>query len=474
MTKMVEKFLSKALLKDFKSFLIKSFNTINSGYKFHDNWHINLLSDVMNQSFDSDLKRVVINIPPRSLKSVIASVVFPAWVLAKDPKKRIIVVSYSKELALKHSADCRTIMQSDWYKKTFKESHIAYGFNSKHKFGTKSNGYRFATSVGGTLTGEGGDIIIIDDPHNPSEVRSKKARQEVVNWYKNVLLSRLNNKQDGVIILVMQRLHEEDLSGFLLSKNANWNHVCLPLISDSKCDVFFNNKLYFTRDAGDILIYDATQEWIENTKNEIGIEAFLAQYQQKPIKEEGNLIKREWIKIEDHSKTNFEHFYISIDCASGVKINNDYSAIAVFAKFNGQIVLFEMMREKLEYLDLKSLIEEKISKYKPDNILIENKSNGASLIQELKTKNSFITEINPKNSKEYRVNKSISFMQSGNFVLHKNEAWNENFINEITQFPFAAHDDQVDAVSQFLNWYYEKFYQTDETKIQLRKLFDDY
>ena len=163
----------------------------------------------------------MINIPPRYLKSVICSVAFPAWVMGRNPTKRIIVASYSKILATKHSQDTRLIMQSKWYKKNFPRTIIAEGMNEKNKFCTTENGFRFATSTGGTLTGEGGDILIVDDPHNPMHVFKKNTRNKVINWFSSVFSSRLNNKKTGSIMIVMQRLHEEDLCGYLLNETVS-------------------------------------------------------------------------------------------------------------------------------------------------------------------------------------------------------------------------------------------------------------
>ena len=160
-----------------KYFLRKAFSTLNPSIKLQWNWHLDYLCDILEEVENGKIKRLLINIPPRYLKSIICSVSFPAWALGRDPTKRIIVASYSKILATKHSTDTRQIMQSKWYKKIFPNTIIPNGMNEKNKFCTTANGFRFATSVNGTLTGEGGDILIIDDPHNPIGIYNKANRK---------------------------------------------------------------------------------------------------------------------------------------------------------------------------------------------------------------------------------------------------------------------------------------------------------
>ena len=169
--------LKREILKnDLATFIHKTFNTVNHGVKYNHNWHIDLLAEYLKEVNAGNIKRLIINIPPRSLKSVCVSVAFPAWLLGNKPNSRIIVASYSELLSLKHSTDCRLVVSSKWFANTFPDFKLDDRQNEKHKFATTQNGYRFATSVGGSLTGEGGDVLIVDDPHNPQQVMSDKYR----------------------------------------------------------------------------------------------------------------------------------------------------------------------------------------------------------------------------------------------------------------------------------------------------------
>ena len=212
---------NEVLRNDLSAFIHKSFNTINPSVKYSHNWHIDLIAEYLKEVYNGNIKRLIINIPPRSLKSVCISVAFPALILGKNPSSRIIVASYSEILSLKHSTDCRIIINSQWFKKLFPDFQLNQSQNEKHKFATTQNGYRFATSIGGSLTGEGGDILIVDDPHNPQQIMSDKYRLKTIEWFSNTFVSRLNDKKNGVIIIVMPRLHQNDLVGYLLSKPEN-------------------------------------------------------------------------------------------------------------------------------------------------------------------------------------------------------------------------------------------------------------
>ncbi len=228
------------------------------------------------------------------MKSICVSVAWPAWILGKYPSSRIIVASYSKLLSEKHSLDTRCIMQSDWYKELFPGVKLSKDQNTKYKFQTVQRGFRIATSVGGTLTGEGGDFIIVDDPISPAQALSKTFRTRAKNWFDQTLVTRLNDRKKGVIVLVMHRLHQKDLSGHLLSKPKNiWHHICLPMISEKEeiIDSIMTKKKNFYLRKENQLLYHLNDEEIEMIKIELGSYAFAAQYQQNPLQLSSGIIK---------------------------------------------------------------------------------------------------------------------------------------------------------------------------------------
>ncbi len=220
----------QALLRlDLASFIHKSFLELAPGEPYLPNWHIEAIAEKLMACERGDIRRLIITIPPRYLKSVAASVAFPAWVLGRRPHRKLICASYSQELANKLSIDCRSVMEADWYRKLFPDLRTPTK-QKQHLLKTSIGGMRLATSVTGTMRGLGGDMIIIDDPLKGLELLSKTERAQVAHWYDAVVRSRLNNKNEGVIILIMQRIHEDDLVGHVL-RNEEWVHLNIPAIA---------------------------------------------------------------------------------------------------------------------------------------------------------------------------------------------------------------------------------------------------
>jgi hypothetical protein len=217
------------LRNDFFSFIQKSFHQLNPHVQFLPNWHIEVIASELERCLRGETKRLIINVPPRSLKSHCASVAFPAWLLGHKPSTEIICVSYAQDLADKLALDCRSLMNSDWYRKVF-STRLSPLRQAVSEFMTESQGRRLATSVGGVVTGRGGEFIIIDDPIKPEEAVSDGRRDAVNEWYDRTLYSRLNNKVTGCIIIIMQRLHEDDLVGHLVQQGG-WKVLKFPAIA---------------------------------------------------------------------------------------------------------------------------------------------------------------------------------------------------------------------------------------------------
>jgi hypothetical protein len=229
-----------------------------------------IIADRLEAANAGEVKRIIFNMPPRSMKSMCVSVAWPAWILGNQPTARIIVASYSQRLSEKHSLDTRCVMQSSWCKKLFPEVELSQEQNTKYKFQTVQRGYRIATSVGGTLTGEGGDFIIVDDPLSSTQALSETFRKRATNWFDQTLVSRLNNRKKGVIVLVMHMLHQEDLTGHLLSKPKNiWHRICLPMISENK-EIIYSIK----KPAHPVSVIQVAQSTInEYTSNKTALRA---------------------------------------------------------------------------------------------------------------------------------------------------------------------------------------------------------
>ena len=210
----------EALLRqDFTTFAARCFGDLNPQAELAMNWHLEVIAAKLMEVRQGWIKRLIINLPPRHLKSLMASIAFPAWCLGHDPSAQILCVSYAQDLADKLARDCRSIMMRPWYRQIFR-TRLAAQRNAVQEFITTCQGYRLATSTGGVLTGRGADFILIDDPLKPEEALSKALRQACNEWYANTLYSRLNDKRSGVIVIIMQRLAEDDLVGHVLAQES--------------------------------------------------------------------------------------------------------------------------------------------------------------------------------------------------------------------------------------------------------------
>src|SRR5262245_1900824 len=274
-----------ALRDDFYSFVQASFPIVTPGASFSPNWHIEAMAYALSRVLNGEIKRLIITVPPRSLKSICASVAFPAYVLGHDPTRQIICVSYAEKLAGKHANDCRALMRSPLYGRLFPKTRISSAKDTELEFATTLGGNRLATSVGGTLTGRGGNIIVIDDPMKPQDAYSEAARESVKDWYSNTLLSRLDDKTKDAIVVVMQRLHLDDLVGHLLQQDG-WTHLNLPAIAEWEQSVPLGPARSHLRRTGDLLHPNReSRAVLDELKRSMGSLDFAAQYQQEPVAE---------------------------------------------------------------------------------------------------------------------------------------------------------------------------------------------
>lgn len=445
--------LNSVLRQDFPSFIIKVFNTINPGAEYYHSKHINIISDYLRAVQNGDINRLIINIPPRSLKSICVSVAWTAFLLGLDTTKRIMSASYSQMLSVKHSLDCRFILNSDWYKELFPNTILSKTHNQKSKFLTTANGFRFAISIGGSATGEGGDILIIDDPHNPTQIYSYKIRQKVIDWFEQTFVSRLNNRNRGAIVLIMQRLHSDDLAGYLLNNSNAWHHLKIPDIAD--CDYSF--KLTANSYVkGEVLEnYKEPADCLAKLEHEIGSYNYHAQYLHEPIPQGSSLLNIEDISFYENLPEKFDYFVQSWDTAIKISEDSDYSVCTIWGILGQKYYLISLARKKINYPELKNLKEKLANQYKPRFILIEDKASGQQLIQDLGFLGDSIrvVGIKPKLDKITRFASVVPLFQAGIVLMPRQSTI---ALKELLNFPHTKNDDIVDSVSQFLNFMKDK------------------
>lgn len=430
-------------------FIADVFKILNPSTEYSNNWHISLISEYLNAVQHGHIKRLIINLPPRSLKSIIVSVAWPAWILGLDPSKRIIAASYTQSLSTKHSLDTKIIMESELYCQNFSKTKLIR--TTQKKLITSKNGFRYATSIGGSITGEGGDYLIIDDPHNPTYVNSKKMRHKVIDWYENTFATRLNNPKKGAIVLVMQRLCIGDLTDYLKKQGSSWTVLSIPIQSDKKYTyVTFNHHYKYNKnDILDKTRYDLNV--LNQIKQSIGLHNFNAQYLQKPNLSR-QILSNDMILQIDNMPTKYEFIVQSWDTASQTSNNADFSVCATFGVYKKKYYLINLFKARVQYTELKTNALKLIQEYKPMYVLIENKSSGQALIQELKILHDNIIPQTPKIDKLMRLETNINIIQSGTLVFPKNSTWINDVILELTEFPNGKHDDIVDCITQFLSF----------------------
>ena len=454
----VQEYLT-VLRHDFRTFVERSFYELNPSAEFIPGQYIDLMAATLEKCRTGKTKRLIVNLPPRTLKSHAASVALPAWLLGHDPAKQIICASYGQDLADKHARDCRTLMSSQFYRNIFPRTVLSPVKTAVNDFLTTAQGFRMASSVGGGLTGRGADILILDDILKPDDALSETLRKAANDWYFNTLLSRLNSKEKGVIILVMQRLHEEDLVG-VVTEVEPWEVLALPAIAEKDECIPFEGLLgssSFVRKAGEALHPErdsvATYKTIRGT---IGEYNFQSQYQQRPVPLEGGLIKREWLQFygPDELPKSFDYVLQSWDTASKMGEMNDFSVGTTWGLSKGKFYLIDVFRRKVGFPELKRAVTDLYRQYRPSRLLIEDKASGTALIQELIAAGVHCIDCyqpSPGSDKFARFAAQSIHFEAERILLPAQAPWLDVYVHEITGFPGTKHDDQVDSTSQALD-----------------------
>lgn len=450
--------LNELCRQDFTAFARKAWPWISGGELLLWNWHLDAVAYRLERIMEGEILRSIINLPPRNGKSKIVSIIWVAWMLGKDPTRNFVCVSYSNELSGKFARDCRSIMESSWYREIFPGTVISKARSAAYDFETTRGGGRLATSVTGTLTGRGGDTIILDDVIKPEDANSDTNRESVNDWYKSTLASRLNDKNTGAIICVMQRLHEHDLPGMLLEQGG-WDHLSLPAIATEDETIQLATGGTMRRYAGDVLHPEReSREVLMALKDAMGSYAFEAQYQQQPLPMDGNLFKAEWLKTDGHDPDNgvYGEIVQSWDTAIKTGSSNDYSVCVTARLIRSEVHILDVWRGKIEFPALQKKAIELARTFRPKSILIEDKASGQQLLQTLRFGNYLgvpnPTGRTPEQDKFSRA-AGVSYMvESGQLFLPEEAHWLAEFRKELLAFPNCRHDDQVDAFTQLMVW----------------------
>jgi predicted phage terminase large subunit-like protein len=499
--------------------------------EFVDNWHLEDICDHMQAVAEGHISRLLLNEPPRTGKTAIISICFCAWVWAQrrkgpllGPQVSFFYASYAEKLSLEHSVKCLRLIQSRWYQERWGDRFRMIRESQGHIENDKG-GYRMASSVDARATGYGADILVADDPHLVKEAESQDVREDTVKWWSETMPSRLNNRSTGAMIVVMQRVHEGDLSGAILASGNEYVHFCVPMsyVPCRHINAWVDDeiKTFIGDDCdevapGDIFWEDRRTEegellWpgrfpaseVFKLERELGPYAYAGQYQQTPAPRSGGIIRRDWWRRWDKATAEknggvptkypaFEYILAALDTAYTEKEENDPSALSVWGVWrdpNGNPMIFLMFcwTDRLMLHDLVSRVGGDCKRFKIDRLIIEDKAAGHSVSQELaRLFGSFdfgIELVNPRTGfikspdKVARLQTVVHLFAEG-LIYAPEKEWADEMINQCALVPRAVHDDLADTCSMALlylrraGWAVKKeeraFELEDETKYRPR------
>ena len=422
---------------------------------FVPNWHVKAMCHALEQVARGECQRLLITVPPRHLKSICAAVAFPAWILGHHPGTKLIVASYGSDLASRHARDTRTVIDSPFYRGLFPQTRLSVA--KELELETTQRGFRKAASVTGAITGHGADILIVDDLMKAGDSQSVAERQRAQEFYDQSLFTRLNDKSNGRIIAIQQRLHEDDVAAHLIAKGT-FTHLNLQAIAERDEQVPTGPKTYHYRKQGEPLFpQQEPLETLARMRIELGAFAFSAQYQQNPVAPGGNRINwTHWGTYDDPLHIRDYQFRVqSWDTGMSAEPTSDYSACTTWGFIDGVWHLLNVYRSRLDFGGLKKQVLLLKTRYLADKIIIEQAATGLPLIRELIREDRMrevVTGYVPRFDKEVRLNSQIARLESGNFKLPTDAPWLDEFRRECLAFPNGKNDDMVDSLSQFLDY----------------------
>ncbi len=408
--------------EDFMTFAYAAFAVLYPTSTLSFEWFHEAVAAVLAIVGTGQRVRHIINAPPRSLKSFLVSSAWPAFKLGHHPSFQILCASYSQDLANTFSADCRRLMESSFYHNLF-PTRLAK--STEDELRTSAGGFRIAKSVNSTLTGLGGDALIIDDPLSANDIWSEPARNNANEWFTRNLMQRLNDKAKGDIIVVMQRLHQDDLTGHLLQKGG-WEHLVLPAIALKDMAVWLGDRDHLWR-VGEPLQTREGLDLLAELKVQIGAETFNAQHLQEPLPETGNLLDPAWLKWYEQApiRQPGDQFVQSWDTAHKSGPTNDYSVCITFLiRNNNHYYVLDVFRKQMDFTQLCDAAQAQARTHQPDAVLIEEHASDTPLIVECKRRGmATVIGRRPNKDKRTRMAGETPKLQAGSLILPKAAPW---------------------------------------------------
>ena len=445
--------LIEACRRDFYCFAMLCMAELNGDEALLHNFHLEALAFQLVGVLEGRCRRLIINLPPRYAKSIFVSIALPAYILGRDPTRRVFVISHSMDLAVKLSNDFRRIISSAWYKAIFPHTQPSRMKNTENEIQTTKGGFRLAASLGGSLTGRGAHYLIFDDPLNAADAFSD-IKRERVNELVRSTFTRLDDKANGAIFIAMQRLHADDPCGSLLRvPNHNWRLFSLAAIAEQDERIQVGEGSFHQRLAGEALHPERESlAVLQDLKSQVGSVRFAADYQQRPLPPDGLIFKRDRIQWYDAPpvRTSSSVVVQSWDTAIKSGGKNDYSACVTVMRHENKFYILDVTRDRLDFPDLVPLAKSLAEKHKPDRIVIEESGVGNLLAKELERARLPTLVKRPQADKVTRMQAQLLKFEQHQVVLPRQAIWLADFLEELLSVPSAKHDDQVDALCQAL------------------------
>lgn len=461
-----------------------------------DGWVVGAIAEHLQAVCDGQIKRLVVNVPPRCSKSSLISVAFPAWVWAQEertatsgPGVQFLYASYADKLSLRDSVKCRRLIESAWYQKLWGARYcLTSDQNTKSRFSNNVGGERLITSIGAGVTGEGGSVILADDPNSATEAFSEAAISATIDWWSQSMSTRLNDMATGAYVIIQQRLAEDDLTGYVLEKNTGeWTHLCLPMRYEP--DRSFVTSIGWKdprTEPGELLWPERfSEESVISLEKALGPMIANGQLQQRPEPVGGGVVKREWWQLWERDGYPPMDFILgSLDTAYTLKDANDYSALTVWGVFTEdtlvhanrildekgrpvykdrahsegapKVMMMYCWQERLELNGLVTKVAKTCTAMKVDLLIIENKAAGFSVAQEIRRlyeNEKFGVQLcDPKSQDKLSRLYSVQHLFAEGIIYTPERAWSDLAITQVAQFPHSKHDDITDTVSQALRY----------------------
>lgn len=454
-------------------FIKQAWPVVEPGVRYLHNWHIDAICDHLAAVDAGEITRLLINIPPRYMKSICVSVMWPVWSWIKRPSLRWMFASYNQNLSTQHSVDRRTIIQSDWYQRAWgRLIQLTGDQNVKTEYMNSSRGVMFATSIDGTSTGKGGNRLVLDDPHDPKKAESDIQRERTITTIERKLSTRLNDKKKDAIVIVMQRVHEKDASAHAL-KQGGYVHLCLDGVAETKTIIQMGGRSPVVREVGDFLWPEREgAKEIEQAKVQLGPYGFACQYQQRPAPLGGGRFKSAWFKYYK-STSEFYALYGHDGISKTVKIDDCdrfatvdpaglekdqggkpcYTVIQIWdITPQHNMILVHESREQMEIPDSAEKCVELCRRYDVPWIGVEQAGLGLGVVQTIRKRGVTVRPIPTKGSKEARSEIAEIRTSAGMVYFPHGAPFMFDLESELTKFPNSEYKDQVDAFAHAAIW----------------------